>query len=98
MVSKRSWRKIGRYGPLGTHKTLILSKENGDTSVNFADSERDEHVWLEREVDGCLFTAACWSRPTLGLSGTSVYKDAQAKKNGFEPASLKGSWASDSGR
>lgn len=50
MVSKRSRRKIGHCGPLETHKTLILRKEDGDASINFADSERDEHVWLEREL------------------------------------------------
>ena len=50
MVSKRSGRELGRSGPLETHKTLILGQENGDASIDFADSEGDEHVWLEENL------------------------------------------------
>lgn len=75
MVSKRSGRKIGRCVPLETHKALIFRKENGDASINFADSERDEHVGLRGKlmaVRSTLQHVRLESGTTLGLSGTSV--------------------------
>ena len=33
--------------PLKTHKALVLSEKNGDTSIDFADGERYQHVDLD---------------------------------------------------
>ena len=33
--------------PFITHKALVLSKKNGDTSIDFADGERYQHIGLD---------------------------------------------------
>ena len=39
--------KLEHCVPLKTHKALVLSKKNGDTSIDFADCERYQHIRLD---------------------------------------------------
>lgn len=56
VVSRNLGGKIGHCVPLGTHETLILCKEDGDASIDFSDSQRDQHVRLR----GRLIAVYCW--------------------------------------
>ena len=51
---------------LKTHKALVLSKKNGDTSIDLADGERYQHIhWLGREtVRSCLLQRVCFELET----------------------------------
>ena len=59
---KRSRCKIDHGVQSGTHEALVLCKEDGDASVDFADSERDKHVGLRgRMAAGLLLHHGCFA-------------------------------------
>ena len=48
---------------MSTYKALVLGKEDGDASVDFADGKRDEHGGLcGRLVAVCCCMVACVSK------------------------------------
>lgn len=60
-------RDQGAFGlcvRLGTHQALILCEQDGDASIDFTDSERDQHVGMGgRLVAVCCRTFACVDVP-----------------------------------
>ena len=58
----RSMRKIENDIHSGTHEALVLCKEDGDASVDFADGERDEHAGLRgRMITALLLHHGCFA-------------------------------------
>ena len=54
-----TWRRY--WGSGNAHQALVLGQEDGDTSVDLADCERDKHCVKER-ADGQLIDLGCMSR------------------------------------
>ena len=57
--------KLEHCIPLKTHEALILCKKNGDTSIDFADGERYQHIGLDVRLSSCVLQRVYFELETM---------------------------------